>query len=61
MSERVAEQVRRDLAELIRTELKDPRVAHDQPDRCRTDADYAHAKVFSHAGTSRTPDEISAA
>lgn len=45
-SERVAEQVRRDLAELIRTELKDPRVGMISITEVELSPDYAHAKVF---------------
>jgi len=47
--ERVAEQIRRDLADLLR-QVKDPRVAHWLPLVTITDieltVDYAHAKVF---------------
>ena len=47
--ERVAEQIRRDLADLLR-QVKDPRVAHLLPLVTVTDIeltpDYAHAKVF---------------
>ena len=45
-SERVAEQVRRDLAELIRTELKDPRVGMVSLTAVELTPDYAHAKIF---------------
>lgn len=45
-SERVAEQVRRDLAELIRSELKDPRVGMISLTEVELTPDYAHAKVF---------------
>ncbi len=45
-SERVAEQVRRDLADLIRTELKDPRVGMVTLQGVEVTPDYAHAKVF---------------
>ena len=43
---RIAEQIRRDLAELIRTELKDPRVSLVTLTDVEVTADYAHAKVF---------------
>ena len=46
-SDRVAEQVRRDLAELIRSELKDPRVGMISLTAVELTPDYAHAKVFS--------------
>lgn len=45
-SDRVAEQVRRDLADLIRTELKDPRVGMISITAVELTPDYAHAKVF---------------
>ena len=45
-SERVAEKVRRDLADLIRTELKDPRVGMISLTEVELTPDYAHAKVF---------------
>ncbi|HEY8857181.1 MAG TPA: 30S ribosome-binding factor RbfA [Rugosibacter sp.] len=49
-SDRVAEQLRRELAELLRFHLKDPRIASLLALVTVTDvevtADYAHAKVF---------------
>ena len=45
-SDRVAEQIRRDLADLIRTELKDPRVGMISLTGVELTPDYAHAKVF---------------
>jgi len=45
-SDRVAEQVRRDLAELIRSELKDPRVGMISLTAVELTPDYAHAKVW---------------
>lgn len=44
--DRVAEQVRRELAELIRTELKDPRIGMVSITGVEVTADYAHAKIF---------------
>ncbi len=44
--DRVAEQIRRELAELIRQELKDPRVGMISITDVEVTADYAHAKVF---------------
>lgn len=44
--DRVAEQVRRELAELIRTELRDPRVGMVSITDVEVTADYSHAKVF---------------
>jgi len=43
---RVAEQVQRELAELIRIELKDPRVGLITLTGVELTPDYAHAKVF---------------
>jgi len=43
---RIAEQIRRDLSELIRLELKDPRVNLVTLTDVEVTADYAHAKVF---------------
>lgn len=45
-SERVSEQIRRDLAELIRDELKDPRVGMISLTEVQVTPDYAHAKVY---------------
>ena len=59
--ERVAEQIRRDLVDLLR-QVKDPRVAQLLPLVTITDIevtpDYAHAKVFytSLAGAERGPE-----
>ncbi len=44
--DRVSEQIRRELAELIRTELKDPRVGMVSITDVEVTSDYAHAKVF---------------
>ncbi len=43
---RVAEQIQRDLAELIRSELKDPRVGLITLTGVEISPDYHHAKVF---------------
>jgi ribosome-binding factor A len=53
-SQRVVEQIRRELAELIRTEVKDPRVGFITLTDVEISADYAHAKVFF---TSMTGEE----
>ncbi|HNH14201.1 MAG TPA: 30S ribosome-binding factor RbfA [Rhodocyclaceae bacterium] len=45
-SSRVAEQVRRELAELIQLEVKDPRVGLVTLTDVEISPDYAHAKVF---------------
>jgi ribosome-binding factor A len=56
---RVAEQIQRELAELIRLELKDPRVGMVTLTDVEVSADYAHAKVFFT--TLGTSDQIAAA
>ena len=43
---RVADQIQRDLAELIARELKDPRVGMVTIQAVEVTPDYAHAKVF---------------
>jgi ribosome-binding factor A len=45
-AERVSEQIRRDLADIIRSELKDPRVGMISLTAVTLTPDYAHAKVF---------------
>ena len=56
--DRVSEQIRRELAELIRTELKDPRVGMISITDVVVTADYAHAKVLfsTLAGSESLPD-----
>lgn len=53
--DRVEEQVRRDLAELIQTELRDPRVGMISLTAVELTPDYAHAKVFF---TTLNPDHL---
>lgn len=43
---RVAEQIQRELAELIQLEIKDPRVGMVTLTGVEVSADYAHAKVY---------------
>lgn len=45
-SARVAEQIKRELAELIRLEVKDPRVGFISLTDVEITPDYAHAKIF---------------
>jgi ribosome-binding factor A len=45
-SDRVSEAIRRELAQLIATELKDPRVGMVSLTEVEITPDYAHAKVF---------------
>ncbi|MCL2161771.1 MAG: 30S ribosome-binding factor RbfA [Betaproteobacteria bacterium] len=44
--QRIAEQIRRELAELIRQEVKDPRVSFISLTEVDLTPDYAHAKIF---------------
>lgn len=44
--DRIAEQIRRELAEIIRLELRDPRVGMVSLTDVQISPDYAHAKVF---------------
>lgn len=53
-SARVVEQIRRELADLIRSEVKDPRVGFISLTEVEITPDYAHAKVFF---TSMTGEE----
>ena len=57
-SDRVAEQVRRDLADLIRGELKDPRVGMISLTAVELTPDYAHAKVFFATLNSEHLEEV---
>jgi ribosome-binding factor A len=43
---RIADQMQRDLAQLIRTELKDPRVGLVTIQSVDVSPDYSHAKIF---------------
>ena len=45
-SERIGEQIQKDLAALIRTEVKDPRVGMVTLTGVEVSIDYRHAKVF---------------
>jgi ribosome-binding factor A len=53
---RVADQIQRDLAELIARELKDPRVGMVTINAVEVTPDYAHAKVYFSVLTGN-PDE----
>jgi ribosome-binding factor A len=57
-SDRVAEQVRRDLADLIRSELKDPRIGMISLTAVELTPDYAHAKVFFATLNSENLEEV---
>jgi len=56
--DRVNEQIRRELAELIRGELKDPRVGMVSITEVEVTPDYAHAKVWfsTLAGDEKLPE-----
>jgi len=43
---RIADQIQRDLADLIRSELKDPRVGMITLTGVEVSKDYRHAKIF---------------
>jgi len=53
---RIAEQIQRELADLIRLEVKDPRVGMVTLTDVEVTSDYAHAKVFFT--TLGTPGQI---
>ncbi|MBK6650839.1 MAG: 30S ribosome-binding factor RbfA [Betaproteobacteria bacterium] len=57
---KVADQIQRDLTELIARELKDPRVGMVTIQAVEVTPDYAHAKVFFSLLTG-DPEETSAA
>lgn len=60
-SERIAGQIRRELAELIRLEVKDPRVHLVTLTDVEVTPDYAHARVFfTSLDGAEHQDEISA-
>lgn len=45
-TQRVAEQIRRDLAELLRVEVKDPRIGFITLTDVEVTTDFSHAKVY---------------
>ena len=51
--QRVAEQIQQDLADLLRTEVKDPRIGMVTVTQVEVSADMAHAKVYFTALTGR--------
>jgi ribosome-binding factor A len=61
-SQRVADQIQRQLAELLATEVKDPRVGRVTLTHVEVTPDLAHAKVyFTHlAGKERAEEAIDA-
>ncbi|HEU4708463.1 MAG TPA: 30S ribosome-binding factor RbfA [Methylophilaceae bacterium] len=58
-SDRVAEQVRRELADLLQFEVKDPRVSMVTITEVEVSGDMAHAKVFYSAPVQDNPQAMS--
>jgi ribosome-binding factor A len=54
-SQRIAEQLQRELADLLQFEVKDPRVNRVTVTEVEVSGDLAHAKVF-YSSTEHTPD-----
>lgn len=56
-ADRIADQMQRELAELIRSELKDPRVGFITLTGVEVTRDYSHAKVFYTVMNAEDPSE----
>jgi len=56
-SERMAEQLRRELAEIVRDEIKDPRLGFVSFTEIRMGRDLSHAVVYSSVLNSESQDE----
>ncbi len=57
--ERIAQQIQRDLAELLRTEVRDPRIGMVTLTGVEVSRDYSHAKVYyTVLGTEKDRGEI---
>lgn len=56
-SERMAEQLRRELAEIVRDEIKDPRLGFVSFTEIRMSRDLSHAVVYSSVLNSESQDE----
>lgn len=54
-SDRVAEQIRRELADLLQFEVKDPRIGMVTITEVKVSGDMAHAKVY-YSAHAETPD-----
>lgn len=54
-SQRVAEQIQRELADLLQFEVKDPRVSRVTVTEVEVSGDLAHAKVF-YSSTENAPE-----
>src|SRR3546814_756232 len=57
-SDRVAEQVRRELADLLQFEVKDPRVGMVAITEVEVSGDMAHAKIFYSAPVQDNPQAM---
>lgn len=57
-SDRVAEQVRRELADLLQFEVKDPRVSMVTITEVEVSGDMAHAKIFYSAPVQDNPQAM---
>src|SRR3546814_1617507 len=57
-SDRVAEQVRRELADLLQFEVKDPRVGMVTITEVEVSGDMAHAKIFYSAPVQDNPQAM---
>lgn len=57
-SDRVAEQIRRELADLLQFEVKDPRVSMVTVTEVEVSGDLAHAKVFYSAPVQDNPEAM---
>jgi len=56
---RIAEQIQRELAEIMRQELKDPRIGMITLTGVEVSPDFAHAKIFfTHLGETRQTADI---
>jgi ribosome-binding factor A len=60
-SDRVSEQIQRELAELVRLELKDPRIGFVTLTGVEVTPDYAHAKIYFSTLDDSHVSEIQAA
>jgi len=56
-SQRMAEQLRRDLADIVRTEIKDPRLGFSSFTEVRVSRDLGHALVYCSVLDPRQQDE----
>lgn len=57
-SDRIAEQIRRELADLLQFEVKDPRVSMVTITEVEVSGDLAHAKIFYSAPVQDNPEAM---